>query len=114
MIDAPSPISSLNIRPLRDRVLIAVDPDPTVTKAGVQLIVIERPKILWGEVLAVGPGVWGKSGRKQHGITPGMRVGILRHHAYLELEQREPGEAGREIIVARTDQLQLEELSAAS
>lgn len=100
---------------MRGFVLVAMDSDPNRLPSGLWLGVTsetERPKILWGTVLAVGPGDRRKKGdgRKPMMARVGARVGINRKSAWLELEdsERAVGQSGREVLMVHDSQLELE------
>lgn len=100
----------MKIRPLRGFVLVAIDKDPEQTATGLWLGLTddtERPKMLRGTVIAVGPGDRKRSGdgRKPMDARVGMRVAVDRKHAFAELEEREPGKPAREVIVVHDSQL---------
>lgn len=75
--------------------------DGYVTPAGLLIgnVAMERPKCLFGVVLSRGP--------KCRGVEVGERVLVRSHDAFVELDERRPGEAPREVIIVSEDQLQL-------
>jgi len=105
----------MKVRPLRGFVLVEIDPDPYQSAGGIILGWTdersERPKVLRGTVLAVGPGDWLKrgEGRKPMDAKVGMRVCVDRKHCWAELQNREPAKPLKEVIIVHDSQIQAAE-----
>lgn len=72
----------MSFRPLRETVLIQVDPAPTM-RGAIVLPDDAEPRIRTGVVLSVGPGRWvgkKKKTRERIGVEPGERVAFLQMH----------------------------------
>ena len=96
----------MHVRPLRDRVVLRVDRDPTEFRGIFLAEGVERPDLLWAVILAAGPAV--------KDVRVGDRVGIPKECAYAEWRERDAGEAGNEVIIAAERQLDLLEESYAT
>lgn len=112
----------MNIRPLRDQVLVKLDPLPCTTAGGLHIPEASvyrqdnRPNGRWGTVLAVGPGKYDKRGNRipvPH--APGDRVYVNAWvHDSVKRGVFSSGEDDRDIMIAAEDlMLQADESEAA-
>lgn len=92
---------SEHIRPTNSKLLVEIDDDIQTLPSGIVLGygLIEREQVLWGTILAVGPGMLLTKGpragtREPLPVRVGDRVAVRRSSGYVELH-----EDGRELVI---------------
>lgn len=88
------------VQPLEDRVLIKLDPQPTVSAGGIALPNTQEKDQTTGEVIAVGPGR-----RNDRGELVPMTVKVGQHVMFSKYAGLRVEQAGKDVIVVHQNEL---------